>query len=730
MPLSWHDRFAAAVVRFRVAILLSLVVVTGAMAVPLSQLRIGYSVESFLSSEDPLLQEAAAHYAEFAVPDNLLLFCYPEPDPYSIDAQERLEDVDRALRRLDGVERVLTVASAPGIGRGHGERLRSRVNGSHTWRNLLVSKDEDALGGVVVLNRDEAGVNERDDLFRRLLALPELQDLDIRLAGIPYHRSMKIAMIRDDQRLFIPLSAAITSILLFWFVPHLAMALLCMAVVPFTLVATLGTMSLCGIDVTMLTSTLPVLLMCMAVAGGVHVVGRFIEERNRDLQPRDAAAHTLSRLLFPCFLTSLTTAIGFLTLTFTSLPDLRDLGYFAALGVGYAYVFTILVMPAVLSMVKTRPARLRFDLPVALIRLSVLTAMARPARVLVPAGVLLLAAGYQATNVERDYHLRGDLWDDSELAQSLAYYEQRFVSMTPSEVVVKSETGFDEPRVQAQLGQLITWLESMPPVDRSLSVLDLTRDDMPIWLVRGTGGLGGLLSKDGRTARVLVFQADVGGRYLRAFSEEVARKGEEFPDLEVHAAGVQIIATTLIDRLTGVLSRSFLGSLAVIFCLIWWHFGSARLGLIAMVPNLFPLVMNLAFMSLVGMELRPLTVISFCVAFGLAVDDTVHLLARFREERRAGRGRDQALVMMLQTAGRPVVVTTLLLLVGFTVILTSGFRGTYQFGTLVSLALTGSLLGALFLMPSLLRATKVPIDSVSPSPDREPVSPAASLPRT
>jgi predicted RND superfamily exporter protein len=512
-------------------------------------------------------------------------------------------------------------------------------------------------------------------------------------------------MIRDDQLLFIPLCAGITLVLLLWLVPHVAMAMLCLAIVPFTLIATLGTMALCGIELTLLTSSLPVLLMCMAVTGGVHLVGRFAEERGRGRDPSAAAAHTLARLLFPCFLTALTTAVGFLTLAFTDLPDLRQLGYFAAAGVGYAYLFTILVMPAALSMVQGRPGRVRLDLPRALTALAVALSLQRPSRVLLPAGVLLLAAAYQASHVQQDNHIKGDLWDESEAARAIQYYEQRFLSMAPSEVVVKSEKGFGHARAQAQLEELVQWLESLPPVDRCLSLADLIRDEMPMWLVRGAGALGGLLSRDGRTARILVFQADLGNRYLSRFREDVREKGASLSELDVRVAGVQVVATTLVDRLTKVLSSSFIGSLLVIFVLVWWHFRSLRLGLIAIVTNLFPLVLNLAYMSLASLELRPLTVISFCVAFGLAVDDTIHLLARYREERQAGAGRDSALRTTLQTAGRPVVVTTLLLLVGFLVILSSGFRGTHQFGALVSLALAGSLLGALFLMPALLRVT-------------------------
>ena len=125
-----------------------------------------------------------------------------------------------------------------------------------------------------------------------------------------------------------------------------------------------------------------------------------------------------------------------------------------------------------------------------------------------------------------------------------------------------------------------------------------------------------------------------------------------------------------------------------------------------MLPSLLPLVVNLGFMAVTGISLRPLTVITFCIAFGLSVDDTVHLLARYREERAVGLERTKALGVALRTAGRPIVVTTLLLLVGFGTILFSQFKGVFLFGELVGLALLGSLAGALVLLPALLQVTR------------------------
>ena len=114
-----------------------------------------------------------------------------------------------------------------------------------------------------------------------------------------------------------------------------------------------------------------------------------------------------------------------------------------------------------------------------------------------------------------------------------------------------------------------------------------------------------------------------------------------------------------------------------------------------------------------GITLRPLTVISFCVALGLMVDDTIHLAARWREERQAGAGPDEAVQRTLATAGRPVVITTLVLLVGFVTILGSGFKGTFTFGLLVDLSLMGALVSALLLLPSLLRLLRSPMPTAA-----------------
>jgi predicted RND superfamily exporter protein len=200
----------------------------------------------------------------------------------------------------------------------------------------------------------------------------------------------------------------------------------------------------------------------------------------------------------------------------------------------------------------------------------------------------------------------------------------------------------------------------------------------------------------------MVFRGDLGTIAWNRFAEAVGRLAVAAPDLKVTLAGMQRVGTAQVERMTSELAWSFASSFVLIFVLVWLQCRSVPLATVAMVSCLLPMMAVLALMFWLDITLRPLTVIAFCVAFGLMIDDAIHLVARWQEERRAGRVGADAVREMLGTAGRPVVVTTLLLLVGFLTILGSEFRGTWTFGFLVVVSLVGALVAALVLVPALL----------------------------
>lgn len=694
------------IVRHRAAVLCMAFAVVVGLGWPASQIRVGYSVSGFLDSDSPEFAAATEHYDRgLETPDNLLFYAYDASDPLSEEALGLAAELAAALERLDGVEQVLWAGGVPVL-TDPVEAARSR-----TWRRFFVGVDEDGeesgAAGITLLDR-ALDIDATAALLERMRAAGREFGVDLRLVGLPHHHVHRVVTVRHDQGFFLPLATLMAALVLFWLIPRWTLALQAVLVAPLTVLSTVGVMSLCGVEVTMLTAVLPTLLLAIAVADGVHLVGRFLELRRAGASPEDAAVEAMVRTFFPCLLTTVTTALGFLSLCVAEVPNLVELGLFSAIGLVFAFGYTMAVLPAAMSMVQHVPARQRrFDPVDRTVSWLAVRAGRLRGRVLVVAGAALLAAVPLALQVEKNNLLLADYWDDDPIVVEIAGYEARHVSMVPGEVLVTTEGTFQDDAAWAELQAVVQRLESRDTVARTLSVVDPVADGAPRFLALAAAQRmpTALVDEDGTTARVLVFQDDIGTARFAEYHDEVLRWNDDLQRVSVRAAGAQVVGTAMVDRLVDDLSQSFVSSLGLILLLVAVLFRSLRLGLLAMVPSIIPLVVNLGLMGALGIPLRPITAITFCVAFGLAVDDTVHVLARYREERRRGFDRETALQRCIATAGKPVVVTTLLLLVGFSTILFSGFKAIALFGALVALALAGAVIGALLLLPALLRIT-------------------------
>jgi uncharacterized protein len=702
-------------VRWRVAVLCCAVALAAGLAVALPSLRVGFRVDGFFQSDDPVLQEAMGHYsdAQFDPPDRLLLFGWDEAAPTSPESVARLQRFGELLEGESLVDRVLTLANAKAVGAG--ARDPAKVAMSATWRHLLVSRKSDAVAGIVVL-RPNYG-HELLGLFARMRTAATAEGRTLQLCGLPYHNTESRALVRADMARFLPIGTAVSAVLLFWLIPHWLLAALALVVVPLTLTSTLGTMALAGVEVTMLTSTLPTLLLCMSIADGVHLVGRFLEERAHVGEAKAAAAHTFAAMFVPCLMTSLTTIVGFGSLCTARLVDLRWLGLFAAVGMVFAFVYTMAILPAAMSWVRSPVGRRPGDPATLLVRASLWCQRFRPRTWLTVAAVVFAISAVGSTRVTTEHRITADLWPDSPVVQQLRWYEERFVGVVPSEVIVEAPGGFGT-RERDQLATLRERLEAEPGVSRTLSIADLLADGLAPLLVPVLAASGllpaGMISSNGRQARMLVFRGDLGTVAWRRFAASIAGHAADLPDLRVRLAGMQMVGTEQVLRMTSDLVWSFAGSIVLILLLVWLQCRDLWLAGIAMLSCLLPMLAVVALMAATDITLRPLTVIAFCVALGLMIDDAIHMVARWQEERRAGADSKTAVHATITTAGRPVVITTLLLLVGFATILGSEFRGTFLFGFLVVVSLVGAVVAALVPLPALLQVLGARQDTRGP----------------
>jgi predicted RND superfamily exporter protein len=696
----------------------ALVALLSALLFPgISDLRIGYSVESFLRTDVPKLKQALAHYEEFPLPDNLCFFAWPEEDPFSPRALDRLERVEARMRKIPGVSRTMTMLSVPGIPKKP-QAMRAYLQHSKMFRGIFVSQkpQKSAVAGFLQLHATARNNKDRRRVIQGLHRVGQEEGVSLRLVGIPVLRDFYVAQVRKDQLLFLPLGAVLTSLLLILLVGSLRLAFSVLFLVPLTLGWTFGLLGSLGAELTLFTSTLPTLLMVVSVADGVHLALRFRSKKAKGLSPQAAALQALRETVFPCFLTSLTTAIGFGSLAFAEIPDLRDFGAFACLGVGIAFLLTVVFLPCLLTFFcgrpvekETGPNRVSSSVEKVFGMLTdyLLRLPAKP--VLFGAGLLCLLAVFYASRVEENSFMSEDLWENSQILQSVGWFEDRFIGVSPGEILVVPKKGHSlkDPLLQRELRHFLDEVEAFPGVTRTLSYVDALEDGMPSsYLPLLEREPLALLGPRLKKARVLVFLLDIGAKEVDRYQERVRLLGAEAQSFKASAVGLQVLANHQVTTLMSEVQESFFFAFVLICLLLILVFRGLRFGLIGILPNLFPLLIALGFMGVMGIRLRIVVVITFAISFGLAVDNTIHILSRFREERKVGKDVESALHDSLRVVAEAVFFTSALLLLGFSLTLFSGFRATYDFGRLACITILAALLGDLIILPALLRVNR------------------------
>jgi hypothetical protein len=633
---------------------------------------------------------------------------------------------------------VRPVAPASGPTAETASRLGELLEASPLLRRRLVAPDHSvAVIAAVLADPDDRGAADR--LVRRAERLAAGPPAGVRasLSGVPAIRLTMIEALHRDQLLLILLAAIASVTVLVLGTRSVAGVVLPMGTVGITVALTVGGMALAGEPLNLLTNMIPPLLVTIGLAEAVHMVLRWEEEVRAGADRTQAAVRTLETMWLACFVTTFTTAAGFGALMLQETAILRKFGLIAALASMLAYVVTVLFVPALLPSFRPSRAQASEASGGALERAVTRMAAATSARWRVTLGVstLLLAGSlWMARDVVVDSTLMDQFARDSDVARTTGVLEAGLDGVRSVDIGLRAPEGtFATPEGIARLDELAGWLRAQPGVLRVTSGADWLAEVRALlvgdpelrdarW--RGREELAGyrallaatasaergdplarFLSRDGAAARLEVRLADRGAsRILAMLGAFETRARERF---EVTFSGEAYDASRGLDRIVSSLG-SLGAAVALIFAVMTLLFRSLRLGLLSVPPNALPLAMTLAYMTLRGIPLNAATVIVFTVTLGLAVDGATHVIARFREEALPGRDAREIVLRTVASSGRGVIVASATLLLGYGALLFSAFEPVRLFGELSFVAIFGSLLAQLVLLPALLATFALP----------------------
>ena len=747
------EQLVAAVLRRRTlaALILGMVVVvavSGAL-----RLRIDFSSTAFYGDESGAAEQLAEfHRVWGADDDTMVVLIHPIEDDDSVGVlgPERLAaigELNAALRAVPEVRDASSIADVtlplPGLGTvGFAALAQTIVAQPPEDRQAMLERlpfvpallSADGRDTVIVVELEFSS----DDVARTRALVGELEaviddhadtlasvGLAHELAGVPAIRAGFFELIVRDQAVFVPLTLLLIGISLFAVfrrlhgvvIPALA------AMVPTAMLV--GIMGWMGEPIGLLNQAFFTLLPVIAVADAIHMIARFHEERRAGHQRVDAIVRACSQVGLACFLTSLTTVAGFASLATATMPILRAFGLYAALGVALAFVVTLVLVPLALSVVRDdrlppAPARVR------MIDWAVAVSLRRPGTVLLVTLVLFGLALIPARQVVVDNTLSVLLEPSHPVTIASRRVDERLGGVLGLEFEIVAPAGVDlrSPDRLAAVLEFERWLAAQPGVRVVEGLASAVAGsgelrggtteipstqaeiDARMALLAPHAPLHRVVREDGRRLRIHVGMPDAGGRQFVAFAEraeaELHGRLAAMPELDGHATGTALMAYRGVNGITEDLRSSFAQVFVVVVAAIAISFRSLWPALLAILPNLAPLLFGYAALGLFGRVLDPLAAVILTLALGLAVDNTLHVMARTGEELRRGLAIDDALRDAIRHSSWAVAVTTLVIVGGLLLDVGSSFPPLQMLGLLGSLVISLALVANLTVLPASL----------------------------
>jgi len=757
--MSFRRRLIYGIVRHRLIVLLTLASLTLVLAYPLRGLRIEQRETGELSPDDPEVAYFDRFQQRFNTAELMVALVCAE-DVFDEGVLAVLRSLTGALENLPRVSGVFSLSNAVRMV-GEGEDVvtepfleslpatpdelrlkREEALSNPRWVENLVSPDGTVAAVNIMLDPlagDSGDRIEVVDSVRAILKRHGREGVRLFLTGIsPLMWDMRTCVGRD-VRSFLWLTPLLILVLLFLTFRTIPGVAIPMLVIVTSVVWTLGLFAAAGRRLGMATAMVPTLIAVICLSDVIHILSHYYEILPRHEDRRDALAATMEHMMDACFMTSITTAAGFASMIVSPIRTIREFGLATAIGILIAYVLAMIMVPASLSLLPPRAGRPRASNVgrggLGRFLAAVNGAAARRHRGIV-IGTLLGAAacvvGIARLRVETQ--ISSYLPDSAPSVRALAVLQKNMAGFGSLEIGVDGTAGvFREPWALTELQELQRYLESRAEIDKVFSVTELLREchrvrseeGAPQALPRDTGKIAeyylllslsdepalleAVVSEDYSSARVTArMRAVTTSEQVRLLADVDAFARDHIdPRLHVHTTGVSKLYATRITALVRSQLHTLLLTSIVIALLLAFHLRSVRSALVAMIPNILPVIGTLGLMGLSGISLNLSTVMISCVALGIAVDDTIHFLVRYRRESQAGAHTNEAIALTVQNTGRAMVFTSLVIAGGFALFVFSSFAPNRHFGILMAFTLGVALLADIVLLPFLIRAFSI-----------------------
>ena len=713
---------------------------------------VDYDFEKFYPTEDPETSFFIEFREKFESDNDFLLISIENKGGiFDIDFLKKVDKFTAQVRKIKNVQTVMSItdqkevfirpiatSERPYINYDDVDLKRDSINiyENEELVNSLVAKDGKSLC-LFLRHEDFLSKKKSDVLISSIYAKSAKFNFDkIRIAGRTIGQKYYIEKMTNEMILFVGLSAFLVVFFLAIAFRSIWGILIPQVVIFGSLIWLIGSMRLFDQPINIILTVLPSVMFVVSMSDVIHLVSRYLDALREGNSPVEGIKLAVYEVGMATFLTSLTTAIGFFSLVFVRVEPIQVFGVVMGIGVLIAFLLTFTILPALFYLfpgpkyVVTRKKdhfwRKRLEKWFIWINRNKI-------KIVIVSAVVMIVSVIGVFQIKSDNLLMDDLNDSEPLKADFNYLDEHYGGVRPFEMAITlkdtSTTIWDED-VLRTIDTVESYLEDEYGVAIKLSIvktMKIIHRSMYSGLVEEYK-LPERSSKARQVKQVLLTAQK--GKVLRSMVDStntIIRISGAIPDLgnrEITARNKKLYnylesktlngaleykvtgTAHLIDKNLSYMSSSLVKGLAfsviIVALIMGIIYKSLTITLISIIPNIVPLVFIGGVMGYIGVDLKISTAIIFTIAFGIAVDDTIHLLGKFRHELNKGKGVLYAMRRSYTTTGKAMIITTLILCSGFLLLIFSSFLGTFYLGVMLCLALFVALIADLTLLPVLI----------------------------
>ena len=763
--VGFWEFIARIVLRRRITILTIIFAITVFLALQWKNIHFTYTEANLLPDDHEVNLEYNAFLKEFGEEGNLIVIGTKDQKVFTPKVFENWTKMMSDLKKESEVELIVSIDNIKKLQKNDSLQTFEMVPFfDHTKTNdanyLAATKKElftktpfyegllynkkGTIRSAIYLDKKIVNTPQRKDFILnkfipKIEAFEKENNIDLRVSGMPYIRTLNAKNILSEISLFIGAALFITSLIFYLFFRSHRATLISVLIVIIGVMWTFGFIGLFNYEITILTGLIPSLVIVIGIPNCIFLTNKYQQEYAFHGNKARALQRVITRVGTATLMTNLTTAAGFATFMITNSQLLKEFGLIASINIIALFFLCLILIPIYYSYQPAPKAKhlkhLNNDYTQKFMKWIAKNIRYNRSKIYIVAILLFVISFIGALKIKTSGSLTEDMPKKTDFFRDIQFFEKEFNGVMPLEITIdtKRKKGVMKASTLRKIDDLEKTIEKIPELSKPVSVVNLIKyskqafyNGNPEYYELPTAQersfvlsyaknatkntdqdiMKSYVSSDGRIARITTFMKDIDTGNMAKVEDELWKKiNVIFPpdQYKVSLTGKALVfekgTKYLLDNLvTSLLFAIFLISLLMVFM-----FRSFKMVIVSLIPNLLPLLITAGLMGYFGIPLKPSTILIFSIAFGLSVDDTIHFLAQYRQELTNHNWKiKKSVFATLKESGTSMFYTSVVLFSGFSIFMLSSFGGTVALGGLIAVTLLFGMLSNLMLLPSLV----------------------------